>query len=87
MPTNTEAILEEDGAETALRQVAERVVQAEAVIRNLLNKDKTRVWSIGDLQDAAAYRDLSPAVISIAFLRLRKAGLVHVGTDLRAHAA
>jgi hypothetical protein len=88
MPTTAEAILEEDGAESALVQVAQKVKQAERVIMALLDEDSTRAWSIRDLQNAVADRKpLSPTVISIAFLRLRDAGIVHVDTDLRAHAA
>jgi hypothetical protein len=88
MPTTAEAILEEDGAETALAQVAQKVEQAEEVIMDLLHEDRTRTWSIRDLQNAVAYRKpLSPTVISIAFLRLRDAGVVNVDTDLRARAA
>jgi hypothetical protein len=88
MPTPTEAILEEDGTETTLVQVAERVAEAEEVILGLLREDPDRAWSIRELQDAAAYSNsLSPSVISIAFLRLRDAGVVRIDTSLRAHAA
>lgn len=86
MPTTTEAILKEDGAETALAQVAAKVAEAETKIRDLLFDDVERVWSIRELQDAAAYEDLSPSVISIAFLRLEQAGVLHVDADLLVHA-
>jgi hypothetical protein len=86
--TPTEAILEEDGAEITLVQVAERVAEAEEVILRLLQEDAERDWSIRELQDAAAYSNsLSPSVISIAFIRLRDAGVVRIDTNLRAHAA
>jgi hypothetical protein len=88
MPTPTEAILEEDGAETTLVQVAGRVEEAEEVIQAFLLEDHDRDWSIRELQDAAASRKgLSPWVISIAFLRLQDAGVVRIDTKLRAHAA
>jgi hypothetical protein len=88
MSTTAEAILEEDGADKALVQIAERVEEAEQVITSLLSQDKTRTWSVKDLQDAAAARKrLSPSIISIAFSRLKDAGLVQVDDESRAHAA
>ena len=87
MPTTTEAILKEDGAETALAEVAAKVAEAEGRIRDLLSDSEERVWSIRELQEAAAYDDLSPAVISIAFLRLKQAEVLYVDDDLRVHGA
>ncbi len=87
MPTTTQAILEEDGTQVALEQVAEKVGEAEQVILRLLSEEGDRDWSIRELQDAAAYQDsLSPWVISIAFMRLRKAGTIRLDSNLRIQA-
>lgn len=87
MPTSTQAILEEDGTQVALEQVAEKVGEAEQVILRLLSEEADRARSIRELQDEAALKDsLSPWVISIAFMRLRDAGSISLDSNLRIHA-
>jgi hypothetical protein len=76
-PTTTAEILREDGAEAALLALAEKVAQAEQAIRQVLRENPTRVWTVRELQDAAA-GDLSSSVMSIAYLRLLKAGELQV---------
>jgi hypothetical protein len=88
MSTPTQAILEEDGTERTLVAIAAKVSEAEAVIRELLQREPARDWSIRELQDEAALTDdLSPASISIAFLRLRDAGVLGMDSHLRVRAA
>ncbi len=76
-PTTTEEILREDGAEAALIALAEKVTRAEDAIRQILAKEPKRVWTVRELQDTAA-GDLSSSVMSIAYLRLLKAGELQV---------
>jgi hypothetical protein len=84
--STTEAILQEDGAEAALNELAERVQGAEIAIRDLVLSDKSRIWTIRELQDTAA-NGWSSSVMSIAFLRLLQGGeLLRVDSDLRVHA-
>jgi hypothetical protein len=71
------AILEEDGAEAALIKLASGVKEGEDAIRSLLRKTADTTWTIRALQDEAA-GERSSSVMSIAFLRLLKAGEVHV---------
>jgi hypothetical protein len=66
-------ILQEEGAEATLTALASEVTEAESNLRTVLKEDEGRTWTIRDLQDAAA-NGHSSSVVSIAFLRLLKAG-------------
>jgi predicted transcriptional regulator len=72
-----------------LHELAERVREAEATITKLVTKDKSKSWTIRELQDAAAKAGgWTPSVVSIAYRRLaRKGAVLTVGSDLRVRAA
>jgi hypothetical protein len=76
MPAAAE-ILREDGAEAALLDLAARVAEGEEAIRAVLGETPDQSWTIRTLQDEAA-GERSSSVMSIAFLRLLKAGEIRV---------
>jgi hypothetical protein len=75
-PTTTESILQEEGAETTLIELAEQVAKAAADLRRVL-RESEGPWTVRELQDKAA-NGRSSSVMSIAFLRLLKAGEVSI---------
>jgi hypothetical protein len=76
-PTTTESILQEEGAETTLIELAQQVAKAAADLRRVLHESEGRPWTVRELQDEAA-NGRSSSVMSIAFLRLLKAGEVSI---------
>ena len=82
----TDDILQEEGAESTLQALASEVTEAEDNLRAVLREERDRIWTIRDLQDAAA-NGHSSSVVSIAFLRLLKNGELtvdHVTQAVRA---
>jgi hypothetical protein len=86
MTTATRRVLQEEGAEAALTDLASKVDDAEAAMKLLLEKDKTRTWTIRLLQDDANTGGWSSSVMSLAFLRLLKKHLLEVDSNLQVHA-
>lgn len=83
----TDDILQEEGAEATLAALASEVMEAEVNLRAVLKEHGERIWTIRDLQDAAA-NGHSSSVVSIAFLRLLKGGELVVDHATQAvHAA
>ncbi len=88
MPTITDEILAEDGAEGAFKEVAEDVKRAEALILQILAEDNDTTWSMKEIMVEVQKReDLASTVISIAFMRLSDAGEIVLDPYLRARAA
>jgi hypothetical protein len=70
--------------ETVLADLNEQVDDAEHALEALLGRASDRTWTIRELQDTAA-DGRSATVMSLAFLRLLKRGVVRVADDLRVH--
>ena len=81
----TREILNQEGGELALAELAGQVRAAEDAIKALLLEDGSRTWTIRELQDAAA-NGFSSSVVNIAFLRLLQGDLLAVGADLTVRA-
>jgi predicted transcriptional regulator len=75
--------LQQEG-ETVLAELHASVDDAERALLALLERESSRMWTIRELQDAAA-EGRSPTAMSLAFLRLVKRGVVQVGDDMRVH--
>lgn len=77
LSTTTEEILQEEGAEETLLDLAGKVSEAEDAIREVLRDDPEKGWTARELQDAAAF-GRSSSVMSIAYLNLLKAGELRI---------
>lgn len=88
MTITAEKLIQEEGVEAGLRDLGDQVRAAEKQIIKLVTEDPKRVWTIRELQDAAAEAgDWTSSVVSIAYRRLVRSGTVlEVGSDLRVRA-
>ena len=82
--TTAQAILQEDGAETAFLTVRREAEEAEELLKTILGEDPARSWTVKELYDAAIKRrpDLGHTAMGIAFGALEKAGVVYLDASL-----
>ena len=88
MAITAEQLINEKSVEAALREAADDVRAAEEQIVELVTTDPDRVWTVRELQDAAAeIGGWRSTIVSIAYRRvLRRGTVLKVGSDLRVRA-